>query len=268
MTPVPSSPPPTEPRAVPLVADDHGTGPVAVLLHGQPGDRHDWDRVVAEVGGRCRLLVPDRPGYGHTGGRAGGFDANAEAVIALLDRHNVAEAVMVGYSWGGAVALDVAQRHPGRVGGLVLVSSIGGPGSIDPLDRLLSTPVLGPLLSIAGLAMMRARRVRRLLVPTNPALADELPAGWLASWRSFVAEQRALVQELPEISARVASVAVPAVVVIGGVDRVVRPSSQQALADALPRAEVVRVEGGGHLLVREAAEVVADAIVRALGPVP
>src|ERR1700674_4915971 len=110
-----------------LAADDRGAGPVAVLLHGQPGDRHDWDDVVASLNGRLRALVPDRPGYGATGGPAGGFADNAAAVLHLLDARGVASAVVVGHSWGGGVALDLAIRQPDRVGALVLVASVGGP---------------------------------------------------------------------------------------------------------------------------------------------
>ena len=58
----------TEPTR--LSADIHGTGRTVVLLHGQPGGRHDWDHVVASLDGRLRLLIPDRLGYGATGGRA------------------------------------------------------------------------------------------------------------------------------------------------------------------------------------------------------
>jgi len=58
---------------------------------------------------------------------------------------------------------------------------------------------------------------------------------------------------------------VPAVVIIGDADRVVSPASQEALAARLPRAEVIRMGGYGHLLPREAPDVVATAIRRAAG---
>ena len=76
-------------------------------------------------------------------------------------------------------------------------------------------------------------------------------------------EQRALLNELPGISDRLDWVRAPAVVVIGDADRIVRPSSQEALAARLPRAEVVRVARAGHLLLRERPDMVAAAILRA-----
>jgi pimeloyl-ACP methyl ester carboxylesterase len=256
----------TEPTR--LSADSHGTGRTVVLLHGQPGGRHDWDHVVASLDGRLRLLIPDRLGYGATGGRAGGFADNAAAVVDLLDAQGVDSAIVAGHSWGGGVALEVALGHPGRVAALVLVAAVGGPGSVATVDRVLGAPVVGDLLSLGGLVALGLRPLRRLLAPwgapvdrsaVEPGPADR----WWASWRSFMTEQRALLKELPAISARLPMVRVPAVVVIGEGDRIVRPSSQEALAAVLSGSEVVRVARAGHLLPRESPDAVAGAIVRA-----
>jgi pimeloyl-ACP methyl ester carboxylesterase len=257
-----------------LVADDHtpsGT-PTAVLLHGQPGEAHDWDAVVEHLvggaggGGGWRVVVPDRPGYGRTGGAAGGFADNAVAVVALMDRLGVERSTIVGHSWAGGVALALALAHPERVERLVLVSSVGGPGSIDRLDHLLGVPLVGPVMALGGLAVLRVSRVRRLLAPVHaprdPTALETLPAGWLSSWRSFTVEQRALLDELPGLAARIGGIDVPAVVVTGSVDRVVSAASQRGLARLLG-AVAVEVPGGGHLLPREAPDVVADAVTGA-----
>jgi len=271
---VPSWPPHTDAAAAgpplrAMVADEHGRGAPVVLLHGQPGDGHDWDDVIERLGGRVRLLVPDRPGYGRTGGPAGTVAGNVGAVCELLDRNGIERAVLVGFSWGGAVALSVAQRHPDRVTALVLVASVGGPGSVDDLDRVLGARLVGPLLALSGLMVLRASRVRRLLAsahsPRDPSAVARLPDRWLSSWRSFVTEQRALLAELPGITAALRFTDVAAVVLLGEADRLVRPRSQAALAAELPRATLVRVAGCGHLLTREVPDVVAEVILDAAG---
>jgi pimeloyl-ACP methyl ester carboxylesterase len=244
-----------------MEADDRGAGPPVVLLHGQPGDRHDWDDVVASLAGSARVLVPDRPGYGTTGGNAGGFAANAAAVIELLDRCGLCRAVVAGHSWGGGVALDLAERHPDRVDALVLVATVGGRGSVGRFDRVLGVALLGDLLSLGGLVALGVPPLRRRVAARS---APDSPGRRLRpSWRSFMVEQRALLNELPAISARLDRVRVPAVVVIGETDRIVRPSSQESLAGRLPRAEVMRVARAGHLLLRERPDTVAAAILRA-----
>ena len=253
----------------PMFTAEHGGGAPVVLLHCQPGDSHDWDLVVDHLDGRARALVPDRPGYGRTGEPAGGIARNTDAVLGLLDAAGIDQATVAGFSWGGAVALDLAQRHPDRLRALVLVSSVGGTGSIDDLDRLLGAPVIGPLLSLGGLVALRVDRIRRLLgprhAPADPVALDRLPDGWLRSWRSFVIEERALLEELPAITASLGRTQVPAVVMLGELDRVVRPRSQEAMASELPRAEVLRIPGCGHLLTREVPHLVADVIAAAAG---
>jgi pimeloyl-ACP methyl ester carboxylesterase len=244
----------------PLYADEHGAGRTAVLLHGQPGGRHVWDAVVEQLDGRVRALVPDRPGYGATGGPAGGFEANAAAVVGLLDEAGVEDAVLVGHSWSGAVALDVAQRHPARVAALVLVGAVGGTGSVAWVDRMLAAPLVGDTMSFFGLSAIGVRPLRRLLAPS--AADADVGEGWWRRWRSFMTEQRAMLEELPGIAARLGDVRAPAIVLIGEVDRIVRPSSQEALAAAIG-AEVVRLPGAGHLLPRERPDAVAYAIRRA-----
>ena len=259
--PVPSRRPPPD-RWAPLAADDRGHGAPVVLLHGQPGGRRDWDDVVSHLDGRLRALVVDRPGYGRTGGPAVGLAANADAVRDLLDRHHLDRAIVVGHSWGGAVALAAAQRWPDRVSGLVLVASVGGAESTDRLDALLSAPLIGPVLALGGLVALRARRIRRLLGPVPaPAGAGGTSDDLVSVWRSFVIEQRALTRELPGVTAALARTSTPAVLVVGAGDRVVRPRSQYALAAGMPDARVIRADGRGHLLPWEAPDVVADAIV-------
>jgi len=229
----------------PMEVDDRGAGPPVVLLHGQPGDRHDWDDVVVSLAGRARTLVPDRPGYGATGGRAGGFAANTAAVIELLDRTGLPRAVVAGHSWGGGVALDLAERHPDRVDALVLVASVGGRGSIGRVDRVLGVALLGDLLSLGGLVALGVPPLRRRVAARS---APDDPGHRLRpSWRSFMVEQRALLHELPAISDRVDAIRMPAVVVMGEADRIVRPSSQEALAGRLPRASLTVLPGVAHM---------------------
>lgn len=237
---------------------DRGEGPAVVLLHGQPGSAADWDLVVAQLDG-VRAIVPDRPGYGRTGGRAAGIGANAAAVVALLDELSVPDAVIVGYSWAGAVALHLARHHRRRVAGMVLVASIGAAGSIDDLDRALTLPIIGPALALGGLSLLQLPIIRRVVAPL--AVVPRAP---LDTWRSFMTEQRAMVDELPAITAVLADIDVDAVVVTGAGDRVVRPATQAALAAALPRASAVNVPAAGHLLPWEAPEVIASAVRRVI----
>jgi pimeloyl-ACP methyl ester carboxylesterase len=255
-----------------LVADVHpgGTVPV-VLLHGQPGTAGDWQWVVPLLAGRYHLVVPDRPGYGRTGGRATGFAGNAAAVIALLDRLGLERAVLAGHSWAGGVVIAAAGAHPDRVAGLVLVSSVGPGEHLGWSDRLLAAPMLGEAVAattIGGVGLLLGRRrvqawaERRLAGRRRESVRAlaRLTGGGGGVWRSFVVEQRALISELDRLRPTLAKVAAPTAVVHGRGDHVVPPGVAEDLAAAIPRAGLRLLNGAGHLLPRDRPSAIADAV--------
>ncbi|HEY2302018.1 MAG TPA: alpha/beta hydrolase [Acidimicrobiales bacterium] len=259
----------------PIVADVRGHGPPVVLLHGQPGSAADWGPLRRLLEDDYTVIVPDRPGYGRTGGTALGFRGNADAIADLLDRYGISSATIVGHSWGGGVAIALAEGHPGRVAGLVLVSSIGPGDPLSRLDRLLAIPPVGTaiaavVLNAAGLVLSLAavrryidRRVRGTNDESLAAMADAWRAGKV--WRSYVIEQRALVYELPGLAPGMAWIQAPTAVLIGGADHVVPPASGERLAASIPGARLTCLAGVGHLLAHEQPEVVAAAVVEVMG---
>jgi pimeloyl-ACP methyl ester carboxylesterase len=255
-----------------LVADVEGSGPAVVLLHGQPGTAADWAPVARLLRSSHTVVVPDRLGYGRTGGPAGGFKANADAVLRLLDGLAVERAVVVGHSWGGGVALALVEDRPDRVAGAVLLATVVPDEPIGRLDRLLAVPAVGSAvtavaLGLAGraLTLPRVRQaVERMLRGTTEdgllAVAESWRQG--ESWRSFVVEQRALVEELGRLGPGLAGIALPVIIMTGSADRIVPPSAGGRLAAAIPGAELIRLEGAGHLLTHERPEEVAAAVAR------
>jgi pimeloyl-ACP methyl ester carboxylesterase len=120
-----------------------------VLLHGQPGSGADWRQVADRLPSRLQVVALDRPGYGASRRSAGSFGYNARAVVAELDAQGIERAVLVGHSYGGGVALAVAQLAPERAEALVLLASIG-PGCLTGWDRLLAAPVAGEVCAVTA----------------------------------------------------------------------------------------------------------------------
>jgi pimeloyl-ACP methyl ester carboxylesterase len=262
---------------------DVGTGSPVLLVHGQPGVGKDWDVVVQRARHGHRLLVPDRPGYGDGPDAAQSMASNAQWLADLLVEHQAAPATVVGHSYGGGIALLLAASHPELVSGLVLVGSVGVGAALGVVDRVLTVPLVGEGVSAVGLAAMG-----RVLPPLRPLAAD-LPgrAGkWLAAAlpdaahasadlgrpggqgrvrRSFVVEQRALVDEIADVEASAETLAVPTVVIVGEWDVVVPPAVGRRLAATIAGAELVAVPEVGHFLPRDRADVVVDAIRTVVG---
>ncbi len=255
-----------------MVADRYGSGPAVVLLHGQPGSARVWSGVVPLLCDRFALLVPDRPGYGRTGGAAGGFTDNAGALIALLDSAGVERAILVGHSWGGGVALAAAEEFPGRVAALVLAASVGPGENVTWIDRVLAAPLIGDAIAALTLGvvggLLNAARLRRsadrhLSGRPHEALRDATGmtgATGAGVWRSFVVEQRAYVQELEGLAGGLRRIQVPVAVVHGTHDRTVAPHVGEQLSGAIPGATHTAVADAHHYLPHEHPEVIAAAV--------
>jgi len=110
-----------------LSYEDYGSGPVALLVHGSPGNAKAWARVGERLAARYRVIAPDLPGYGQTTpqppGQEPGVGYAAEIVEALV-RHEGPPAVLAGHSYGGVVALAVALRQRIPVGALALFEPV------------------------------------------------------------------------------------------------------------------------------------------------
>jgi len=114
-------------RKIPVL-DSHlsyresGAGSPVVFLHGNPVSSHIWRHVTPHVSPLARCLAPDLIGMGLSGRPdiAYRFRDHSRYLDAWFDALNLRDAILVGYDWGGALAMDWAARHPGKVRGLVV----------------------------------------------------------------------------------------------------------------------------------------------------
>jgi pimeloyl-ACP methyl ester carboxylesterase len=243
-----------------------------VLLHGQPGSAADWQQVADRLPGTLGIVALDRPGYGTSQQPAGGFGYGARAVLAELDARGIGRAVLVGHSYGGGVALSVAQLAPDRIEALVLLASVG-PDCLTGWDRLLAAPVTGevcaltawwltPWLARARLAAITRRQGRPITAGEHVnwhiwghAHHDHGPL-----WRSFLIEQRALVHELGGLTASLAGITQPVLLIADPDDTLIPVGTTHQLAAALPDARVQLLSRIGHHLPRRGAPQIAAAI--------
>ncbi len=253
---------------------DIGRGDPVLFVHGQPGLGSDWDPVAAELTDH-RLLIVDRPGYGRSGDETLSIEGNAEVLGGVVAELDAAPVTVVGHSYGGGVAIVLAARRPELVSGLVLVGSIGRAASLNMLDRLLATPLVGDALSAASLfALGRVLpRVRHVVAAQHHTALEWLRATLPDEryhrvsgqqgrqvWRSFVGEQRVLVREIGVVESALGSVRAPTIVISGAWDLVVPPVVSASIAASIPGSELVTVARAGHFVPRDAPEVVAAAV--------
>ncbi|WP_374546276.1 alpha/beta fold hydrolase [Rhodoblastus sp.] len=117
---------------------DQGAGFPVLFIHGSgPGVSAwaNWRLALPELAKSFRVIAPDMVGFGFTERPAGmtyDLDAWVDQALGLLDALGLQKAHIVGNSFGGAIALALAIRHPDRVGRLVLMGSVGVPFPITP----------------------------------------------------------------------------------------------------------------------------------------
>ncbi|MGJ7917834.1 alpha/beta fold hydrolase [Massilia sp. LXY-6] len=110
---------------------DTGTGAPVLMIHGSgPGVSAwaNWRLTMPELATRFRVIAPDMTGFGYSQRPEGvryDLDTWVDQAIGLLDALDIEQASVVGNSFGGAIALALAIRHPQRVRRLVLMGSVG-----------------------------------------------------------------------------------------------------------------------------------------------
>jgi pimeloyl-ACP methyl ester carboxylesterase len=116
-----------------------GSGPTVVMLHGedkQPSWK-EWEGFLG-LSDSYRLIIPDLVGFGKSShpGETPDYRAQAKVVHELLDVMKVDKATLVGYSWGGQVALEAAIERPERIESLILVASTYDKGQLPMLSKI------------------------------------------------------------------------------------------------------------------------------------
>ena len=217
-----------------------------VLLHGQPGSPADWQQVTARLPAQLHAVAADRPGYGSSRLPAGGFAANARAVLDDLDARGITRAVLVGHSYGGGVALSAASLAPRRVAAVVLLASVG-PGCVNGWDKLLAAPGAGQLCALVAWRLTpwiaRARLARIARRRGRPLRPDEhvnwqvwghAGRGHRPLWRTFLTEQRALLRELSQLEHALSSVQAPVLLLADPKDTLVPVDTARRLPATCP----------------------------------
>jgi len=173
--------------------------------------------------------------------------------------------VCVGWSWGGALALHLALRHPAAVAGLAILDSSAEAQTRyrKAKYRLLVGVVrrfgLSPWLARGQIApLMFSRRTRR----ERPELVEEFVRSATALPRqALVRAALAVAIQAPDILASLGALSVPTLVLCGREDRGYPPALSEHIARAIPGARLEWIEGAGHLTPLERPEQVSRFLV-------
>ena len=248
-----------------------GAGPPTLLLHGIGNYGRYWDLFAGAIAGRLPLIAPDARGHGESGRPAEGYapaDFAADA-LAVLDRLDIARAVVVGHSMGGLHSITLAARHPERVQALVIVDA-----SPDPLPE----GAVRAQRLLTGRPERFATRdaAREYLERTSPGYADAVYENRLAFafreedgglvWRSDPAAlQRIMSGRMPAEDRwdALSSIGCPTLVVRGTRSNVLSEDVARRMVQTLADGRLMELDAGHNVPLDRPRELADAAVVLA-----
>jgi pimeloyl-ACP methyl ester carboxylesterase len=247
-----------------------GGGLPVVLLHPFPVDSRSWGPVAKELPFGIRAIAVDLPGFGKSeiGGLAPSIDLVADAVYEALTDYGLGNAIVVGWSMGGYVALALAERHPNFVSGLGLVGSKATADSPDAAANRLRLardvemaqsvdPIMALVSQVVSDTTMSRRR--QLFSQIEAWMRNQSPAG--VAWA-----QRAMARR-PDRMHVLEHFRGPVAVIVGHDDRVSPVAHAQQMAGRAAAGSLYVIPGSAHYVALEDPKAVAEAITLLHGAV-
>lgn len=243
-------------------------GPTVLMLHGIPGSRATFARVAHRLGGRFRVVLPDLMGFGDSPDAPAHAHAeeHAEAVVRLVERLGLDELHLVGFDFGGPVAVRVAGKLGRRVRSLTLAATnVFTDTPIPPPLRVARVPLLGGLVfrlafgALGLMAMWLAAVGDKEAFPFRRYRATLRANGVRTTRRIFLDSMRDLPGLYGEVERLVRTLQVPSLVLWGDRDPFFPTSVGERTASAL-RAELRVLAGCGHFVPEERPAETAEAI--------
>jgi poly(3-hydroxyoctanoate) depolymerase len=240
-----------------------GEGPPVLLINGLGANVATWTSLVSQLQG-FEVISFDAPGVGRSATPKAPYTISriADVAVRVLEELGHDEADVLGYSLGGAVAQQLAAKHPHRVRRLVLVSSSCGAGAIPgslPALLAVSTPArhygqLGYRLSMRMMDLAPAEKESGFVEAQHGAWHREAPpspVGYLLQMGAFSA-----FHSLPWLH-RVTS---PTLVLSGSHDRLMPLANAAVLTAYIPHARLRVFDRWGHYMLHDPASGAGTAV--------
>jgi len=232
----------------PLYFTDRGSGPPLLLVHGLMFTGEMFEPVIDPFAARHRVIVPDLRGHGRSRGLPPPYSARqlASDLSRLLDRLGIDSIAVLGVSQGGAIAQQLVLDDPARCDRLVLVCTFAF-NMVTPREKLEGH--FSPFL----MRVLGTRRLAKLVISQGAKELGPERADWLAG---LIASQdrKLMIAAWKETMAfdsrpRLAEIACPTLVVAGSNDKAVPMHHAEMLHHGIAGAQLVVVEGAGHMLI-------------------
>jgi 3-oxoadipate enol-lactonase len=249
-----------------LYYEIEGQGEDLLLISGLGQDVTGWAFQVPRYALYYRVITFDNRDVGRSGDATGPYKVGdmAEDAAALMDALGINRAYVLGYSMGGAIAQELALRHPEKVRKLILASTTAQLGRykisiFEPMKFIREQDPDGKIMVNLQLFMVMTREFLKLKRATEMMAEMLLHPPFPQSGEGFARQIDA--NRSFDTLDRLHSVKAPTLVLVGDQDILTTPWEAKELADAIPGARFQILEDGGHGLVFEIPEKFNKAVV-------
>ncbi|MFT4183955.1 MAG: alpha/beta hydrolase [Rhizobium sp.] len=255
--------------------------PPLIFIHGASGNLRDqFEAFAGPLAGRAEMLFIDRPGHGYSerGGPENALPSGqADAIARLMEKRGIESAIIIGHSFGGAIAASFGLRHPDKTAGLLFLAPATHPwpGGIDWYYTLAAMPVAGWLFAHLLVMPLGLRRIERgTLSIFRP---NARPADYIAktapelvlrpkTFRHNATDAANLLAYVSALAPGYREIKAPTVIITGDSDDIVMEElHSRGLARDIAGAELVTIRNLGHKPDYVATDVAIAAMERLTG---
>ncbi len=239
-----------------------GKGPLVLLIHGMAGSATTWKQVMPALSERFTVLAPDLLGHGESDKVKGDYSLGAMASVLrdLIVALGYKRATVVGQSYGGGIAMQLAYQYPERCERLVLVDAGGLGKEVNPLLKMLTLPGSEAVLLVACAPPVRrvVETIGRIALRKKLADATVIPELWrsysslgtVEGRRAFLRTLRAVIdprgQSISATDKLYLAAGMPTLIIWGEDDRIIPVEHAHAAHAAVPGSWLEVIEGVGH----------------------
>jgi pimeloyl-ACP methyl ester carboxylesterase len=249
--------------------DEHGSGTPLLLIHGTGADAAMWGDAIGLLAAGARVIAYDRRGHSRSAGPpAAEYACHAEDAAMLLHGLGAAPAVVLGWSTGGLIALELASTHPDLVRGLVLVE--------PPLHakRSFNPPLVAMVVRAQLLRRLRGERAAAGAFLDWAYRTRDRTGGFdtfpIAIQRANLANAAAIMADLDagtgeELTAqRLAGVTCPVTCVVAADTQPRLAARTTRIPRLITHARLERIEGAGHASFHDQPQRFAQVVLQAV----
>jgi pimeloyl-ACP methyl ester carboxylesterase len=261
---------------------ESGSGPAVVMIHGNAGSIEDFELgVIQALALSYRVIAVDRPGHGKSD-RPNETTVNVEYQARLLHQVllslGVTQPVLVGHSWGAALALSYGLQYPTEVSALILVAPAAYPdtGESRFLQAMNKPPIMGEVTlllarSILGRHILKDALRRAFSPQPLPDRYFRLVASsWLGrkQLKAYLNDESSFNASLKKLSSRYSEIIVPVVILTGDHDQIVSATANAyRLKDSIANSQLVELNDTGHEIPQTRPESIRNALRLITSPI-